>query len=280
MNSEKAITPKPFVRKDPTKVQPVRGWSPTTVRSILCCEMYRGVGWWNRSRKRDDWREINPQRRPESEWVESPCEPIISEELWKRVQARRADTAGKTLRFADGRMSVRPPKTAPQNLIAGIATCGECGGSLVVETSARKRGRVREYVCYRRRHYGTCSNNRYVATSEMEEAVMHAIEEHVFTPEAIEQVVMLSERNDEQDRRDALVTDLEIWDEAPDKQFFIFGKNVTVTGTNIASFGLNAGPHTDSADETMYVHGDLVVDGEIDGELSPGFSAMLDALDE
>jgi hypothetical protein len=62
-----------------------------------------------------------------------------------------------------------------------------------------------EYVCYRRRHYGTCGNNRYVAAGEMGEAVLQTIEKYVLTSEAIEQVVTLSERNDEQDRREGLV---------------------------------------------------------------------------
>ena len=43
LNSEHAACPKPFVRKDPTKVLPVAGWSPGTVRTILMRELYHGV---------------------------------------------------------------------------------------------------------------------------------------------------------------------------------------------------------------------------------------------
>ena len=138
LNSEGVPAPKPFVRKDPKYVQPVRAWAPATVRTILCRELYRGVVVWNRSRKRDDYRQVHPQPRPESEWVRLPVNEnlrIVSDDLWARVQSRRADTAGKALRFADGRMSGRPPKDAPKNLLAGLATCGVCGGGLVVETS-------------------------------------------------------------------------------------------------------------------------------------------------
>jgi Recombinase len=35
LNAEGALAPKPFVRRDPTKVLPVRGWAPATVRGIL-----------------------------------------------------------------------------------------------------------------------------------------------------------------------------------------------------------------------------------------------------
>lgn len=208
LNSEGAQAPKPFVRRDPTKVQPVRGWCPATVRTILCRELYRGVVVWNKSRKRDDWRQVNQQPRPESEWMRLPVNEelrIIADDLWARVQSRRADTAGKALRFADGRMSGRPPKTATKNLLAGLATCAVCGGGLNVETSPRKRGRVPEYVCHRHRHYGTCTNRLHLSAAEMNEAVLQAIEQHALTSEAIEQVIALTERDDTRDQHDALM---------------------------------------------------------------------------
>jgi hypothetical protein len=74
LNNEGAIAPKPFIRRDPTKAPPLRGWSHTTVRTILCRELYRGVVVWNRSRKRDDWRQVHQQPRLESEWIRPPRE--------------------------------------------------------------------------------------------------------------------------------------------------------------------------------------------------------------
>jgi hypothetical protein len=160
LNKEGALAPKPFVRRDPTKVLPVRGWAPTSVRGILHSEHYRGILLWNRSRKRDEWGQQCQKDRPKSDWirVEVPELRIIPEELWNRVASRRAETAGKTVRFASGRLSGRPRKDAVGNLLAGLATCSMCGGGLVVETSARKRGRVPEYLCLRRRSYSTCEN--------------------------------------------------------------------------------------------------------------------------
>ena len=101
-------------------------------------------------------------------------------------------------------LSGRPPKTATQNLLAGLAPCAVCGGGLVVETSPRKRGRVPEYVCSRHRHNGTCSNALHMAVEDMNEAVLWAIEEHALTPEAIEQVIHLSERDDIADQQKRL----------------------------------------------------------------------------
>jgi len=209
LNNEGVPPPTPFVRKDPMKVQPVSAWSPQTVRAILRRELYRGVVQWNRSRKRDDDRKVHQHRRDESEWIELPVNEslrIVSDDLWTRVQSRRADTAGKQLRFADGRMSGRPPKHTPTNLLAGLAQCGVCGGSLVVMTSPRKRGRVPEYVCYRHRQYGStsCANRLHLPVDEMNEAVLQRIEKHALTPEAIERVIALTERDDAREQHEAL----------------------------------------------------------------------------
>src|SRR5262249_44884995 len=60
LRSEHAVAPKPFVRKDPTKVLPVSGWSPSTVRAILRRDLYRGAVVWNKSRKRPvTWGQID-----------------------------------------------------------------------------------------------------------------------------------------------------------------------------------------------------------------------------
>ena len=178
LTNEGAAHPKPFRRKD--GLQPIIGWSPATIRTIVCRDLYRGVVVWNRSRKRDDWGQVDQRRRPKGEWVKVPVEGlrIISDDLWERVRSRRADTEGRMLRFESGRLSGRPPLGEVKNLLAGLATCDVCGGGLVVETSSRKRGRVKEYVCHRRRKNGSCSNVLRVNVETMNEAVLQAIEEH------------------------------------------------------------------------------------------------------
>jgi hypothetical protein len=90
------------------------------------------------------------------------------------------------------------------NLLAGLATCGECGGGIIVEQSNNKKGRYKYYICHRHRINGKCSNNLRIPLLEMNEAVLQNIEEHALTPEAIEQVVLLSEREDAADQRTTL----------------------------------------------------------------------------
>jgi hypothetical protein len=102
-------------------------------------------------------------------------------------------------------VSGRSPKHAVQNLLAGLATCGVCGGGLVVEQSNNRKGRYSYYICHRRRHHGSaCTNTLRIAVPEMNEAVLQAVEAHVFTPDAIEQVVALTERDDVRERQIAL----------------------------------------------------------------------------
>ena len=49
---------------------------------------------------------------------------------------------------------------------------------------------------YRHRANGACTNALRMSVVEMNEAVLQAVEEHALTPEAIEQVIHLSERDD------------------------------------------------------------------------------------
>ena len=63
---------------------------------------------------------------------------------------------------------------------------------------------VPEYLCHRHRNHGTCTNGRRIRVDELNEAVLQAIEEHALTPEAVEQVVTLTERDGVQERHEAL----------------------------------------------------------------------------
>jgi hypothetical protein len=55
---------------------------------------------------------------------------------------------------------------------------------------------VPEYVCHRHRANGACTNTLRMPVEDLNEAVLQAVEEHALTPEAIEQVIHLSERDD------------------------------------------------------------------------------------
>jgi len=58
-----------------------------------------------------------------------------------------------------------------------MATCGLCGGGLVVESGGKKRGRIPEYICHRHRANSSCTNALRVSVAEMNEAVLQAFED-------------------------------------------------------------------------------------------------------
>src|SRR5262245_45616918 len=94
---------------------------------------------------------------------------IVSDELWTAVVARCKEAEGRAVRLSDGRLVGRPPRAAITNLLAGISTCGVCGGGLVVETYRHSKGkpRVPHYVCARRRANGKCANALRIALTDM-----------------------------------------------------------------------------------------------------------------
>jgi site-specific DNA recombinase len=210
LSIEEAPAPQPFQRKD-APVRKQGAWSPSTVRAVLSRELYHGVVVWNRTMKRNADGEVAPTDRPESEWLRIPAPELklVPDDLWKRVSQRRKEVEGRSLRFSHGRISGRPPKHGTQNLLAGLATCGVCGGGMVAEVSSRKRGlNVPVYVCYNRRVRKGCSNRIHVSTSVMNEAVLQAVEQHALTAEAVEQVLQLAERDDDQDRQASIQHEL------------------------------------------------------------------------
>jgi site-specific DNA recombinase len=216
LTAEGAVAPKPFLRKDAFGLPSVGAWVPSTVRAVLRREDYRGVYVWNRTRKRDAWGAVKQRARPASEWQRTPMPAwrVVSDELWQEVATRIKEIEARAVRWADGRLAGRPPRRAVTNLLAGLASCGVCGGGLVVETytQAKHKPRVPHYVCARRRANGKCANALRIPRDDMHEAVLQAIEAHALTPEAVEQVVRLSERDDLTDRKQTLDrerTDLE-----------------------------------------------------------------------
>lgn len=201
LNSEGVVAPLPFHRKKKLGGEmPIRRWECAHVRAILTSEIYSGVIVWNQSRGRDDYGQRRPRRREEKEVVRVVREDlrIVPQDLWNRVQARRRDVEGRAVRFDSGRLSGRPPKDAVPNLLVGISTCGVCGGGLGVDKGGRPHQRRPVYICYQRHRSGEvgCRNTLRVPVDEMNEAVLQAIEEHALTPEAIDQVIQLSERDD------------------------------------------------------------------------------------
>ncbi len=128
---------------------------------------------------------------------------IIDDDLWRRVNSRRHGGRRQDAPIREWPASGRPPKNAVQNLLAGLATCGDMRWwPRRRERRQKTRTRIRNTSVHRHRDQRHAVTNALrIRVADMNEAVLQAIEEHALTPEAIEQVIQLSERDDVVDQR-------------------------------------------------------------------------------
>jgi site-specific DNA recombinase len=120
--------------------------------------------------------------RPEAEWVrrDAPDLAIVPPEPWAAVEARRAASAATFARRA-GRahaaaMRARVDQTSPY-LLAGLAACAECGGSIIAIRRGPVRGRRPAYGCayHNKRGPTVCANGVQVPVAAVDDAVLAAI---------------------------------------------------------------------------------------------------------
>ena len=138
LNSEGIPTPATYAyakleQKPKNKVMGF--WTPVTVREMLNKIIYIGhlpqlcwtsVSYKNHKRYRTD----------ESEWqiVYNNHEPIISQELWDRVQERKKSVA-----------TGRKTKIGFTHPLSGFLFCADCGGKLKLCTSIGRHSKRRYY---------------------------------------------------------------------------------------------------------------------------------------
>ncbi len=170
LNSEGIPTPATYAyakleQKPKNKVMGF--WTPVTVREMLNKIIYIGhlpqlcwtsVSYKNHKRYRTD----------ESEWqiVYNNHEPIISQELWDRVQERKKSVA-----------TGRKTKIGFTHPLSGFLFCADCGGKLKLCTSVRRNGkRFLHFDCgYHKRYGKSYCFSHYIAASVLEEIVLEDI---------------------------------------------------------------------------------------------------------
>ena len=178
-------------------------------RRCAPCSRARPIAASSSGTKREAERlgQVGTDRPPESEWIRTTAEQlrIIDERVLearrsrdaRRPRARRCASRAAASRVA--RRSTRRRTCSPGWRRAASAAVGwlsrraarsaaGCPNTSAIATGRTARARMR---------YG-CS------VAEMNEAVLQAIEEHALTPEAIEQVILFTERDDIAEQQDAL----------------------------------------------------------------------------
>ena len=162
-----------------------RTWSYTAIAGsrkrglgILNQEKYIGRLVWNRSTwptDPDSEKQVS-RALPSEEWVvnEVPELRIVPQKLWdqaKRMQAARSQDSGT---------GERPQHYRNKYLLSGLLRCGICGSRLI---AASRKG----YGCptWRNRGAHLCSFRGTPNREALEAAVLEAVRDYLFCPEAI-----------------------------------------------------------------------------------------------
>ena len=169
-----------------------RSWSPGGIRPMLQNARYRGVYMHGRIKKvRRGGRTMSVKADPsEVISVDVPEWRIVDDETWFAVQEIFRPRAAA----ADGPPRVaRPVAKYP---LAGIATCGMCGGSIGAAFTKRRGERVKAYACRRHHQCGgkACSVTVHQPMDEVEQALIDHLEREVLTADCAPELVARIQR--------------------------------------------------------------------------------------
>ena len=186
LNNEGVPSPAPRRRVKPG------GWAPSTVRSLVMRDTYRGVTTWNKAqrivrggtRKRID--------RPASDWIEvkTPQTRIVTDDAWNAAHSRLAASRATYLAVTGGQIFGRPaPGTPARYLLTGLGTCGGCGSSMFIGRTHYARDGWRHYlgcVGHHQRGNMICKNALTVPLADADEGVLSSVERDLLRVEIFE----------------------------------------------------------------------------------------------
>ncbi len=185
-------------------------WAPSAIREMLRNHSYLG---WYCLGKTSRVKGSDGQKRyidnPMDQWriYKNAHEPIVTEDLFKKVQKRMAKIAKKY------KKEISHAKAEHSNyLLTGLIKCAVCEANFTVQSTKAKAGeppRYWHYVCGYRRNRGTsvCSNSNRINMNVLDKAVLEATEQKLMDPEMIHNVAKQAERILERARLDAHETE-------------------------------------------------------------------------
>jgi site-specific DNA recombinase len=132
-------------------------WRDTQVYRTLVETSAKGIYYFNRFKQEGSWKRVP---KPESEWGQVECEPIISETLWNEVNQI----------IEEQLKGWKRPGKAPVQLFGSIAHCA-CGSKMYVRAKSPK------YVCRK------CCNK--VPMRDLEEIFVHEMKAFFAEPKKI-----------------------------------------------------------------------------------------------
>ena len=196
LNEDGIISPREYYYQKKNTINPTRSsrlWNENTIKCLVANEVYIGnlVSGKTGTLSYKNQKTI---RKDKADWirVEGTHEPIVSQELWDRVQSL-------------SRKRYKPSRRGDneKNLFSGLLYCGDCGLRLRsrVERRMRKDGSENKRVSYMCSTYGRSGKNACSIHSISEKALVELVGENIRTHTSIVEYdkeciinVILSER--------------------------------------------------------------------------------------
>lgn len=187
LNAEGVVSPQP------QKGRISRSWCPSSIRTILRNERYRGRVIWGKTvkvRSRSDKRIY--RRTAPDKWLvrEIPEQRIVPEELWAAAQAR-IETVKQVYGEIGSKGGMQGRSVNSPYLFSGLLKCSECGANISI-VSGRWRGRSDVvYGCPQNTFRGACvcGNGVRVFRRTLEEKLLTGLQEQIMRPEAVDYVL-------------------------------------------------------------------------------------------
>lgn len=173
-------------------------WAPSSIRSILYNEKYRGIFVWNQFQKTYRRGTKIRVKRPENEWLrtEIPDLRIVSPELWNKVHERLKEAKSSYLRHTNGKLWGRPEASrgkfdVGKYLLTGLAQCAVCGGSMAIHWIRSGKKKYPYYCCSYRKLRGkkVCSNDLWQPMADVNRVLLDDLTGRILTPEFAEAVI-------------------------------------------------------------------------------------------
>ena len=167
-------------------------WSMGTISRMLRNTKYMGRWVWNKTGNRRDYRtgRRRPFEKPESEWMIRIDESlrIVSQDLWDRVQQRRAAVGqvyppGAGGRGFSGRQGSRAT-VFPRYLLSGAMVCARCGRKIVL-VSGKGDG---YYSCSGGR-LRACENRLRVPRRRAEDIILGSVQHRLSQPAVLREIL-------------------------------------------------------------------------------------------
>ena len=187
LNAEGVISPQP------QKGRISRSWCPSSIRTILRNDRYRGRVVWGKTVKvRSKAGKRIYKRTTSDKWVvrEIPEQRIVSENLWNSVQAR-IETVKQVYGEIGRKGGMQGRSVSSPYLFSGLLKCAVCGANIsIVSGKWRGRGDV-VYGCPQNSYRGetVCSNDVRIFRKALEGKLLDGLQEQVMRPEVIDYVL-------------------------------------------------------------------------------------------